>query len=340
VVVEIDGSSHDDKQEYDAQRDAYLEGLGLTVIHIDDRDIKKKLAFTINWLLEHPAFNTADYIGQQPAANRGSIEPPRSSTTPPKEGNLEPASELLKRIKAEKARLIKEGEIKKEKPLLPITEDEIPFELPEGWVWCRLGEILLYSDSGKSPDCIKRPANQDEWGVLTTTSIQKGLFLEDANKVLPRSFKVNLSQQVNSNDILITRAGPLNRTGICCKVDKINTNLILSDKTIRLKHPDEFIQPDYLVAILNSTPIRKLLIPKMTGMAESQVNISQGNLKTTLIPIAPFKEQVALIKKLELIFLESKKLESEITQSEQYAQMLMQAVLKEAFESKKEAVSI
>ena len=51
----------------------------------------------------------------------------------------EPATELLKRIKAEKEKLIKAGKLKKEKELPAITEDEIPFELPEGWVWCRLG---------------------------------------------------------------------------------------------------------------------------------------------------------------------------------------------------------
>lgn len=64
----------------------------------------------------------------------------------PQDKNDEPASELLKRIQAEKAVLIKEGKLKKEKPLPPITEDEIPYDLPEGWAWCRLGEVCnLYT---------------------------------------------------------------------------------------------------------------------------------------------------------------------------------------------------
>lgn len=62
--------------------------------------------------------------------------------------DVEPASELLKRIKAEKAQLIKDKKIRKEKPLPPITEDEIPFELPEDWVWCRLGEIFQTTSGG------------------------------------------------------------------------------------------------------------------------------------------------------------------------------------------------
>ncbi|CAG5086019.1 restriction endonuclease subunit S [Parvicella tangerina] len=55
--------------------------------------------------------------------------------------NAEPASELLKRIKAEKARLIKDKKIKKEKPLPPIIDEEIPFDLPRNWEWCKLGEM-------------------------------------------------------------------------------------------------------------------------------------------------------------------------------------------------------
>lgn len=256
------------------------------------------------------------------------------------EPQIEPASELLKRIKAEKNQLIKDKKIKREKVLPPITEEEIPFQLPEGWVWCRLGNLLLYSDAGKSPQCEKRPANYNEWGVLTTTAIQKGYFLEEANKVLPSNFEINLNQKVEKDDILITRAGPLNRTGISCKVDAINLNLILSDKTIRLKQVQNFISPDFIVTVLNSKSIRELLIPNMTGMAESQVNISQNNIKRTPFPLPSFEEQKAIVAKVESLMQKCQALEQEIKTSEANAQMLMQAVLKEAFEEEREVVEV
>ena len=66
----------------------------------------------------------------------------------PQDKNDEPASELLKRIQAEKAALVKEGKLKKERPLPLITEDEIPYDLPEGWEWCRLGTICLKLTDG------------------------------------------------------------------------------------------------------------------------------------------------------------------------------------------------
>jgi type I restriction enzyme S subunit len=61
------------------------------------------------------------------------------------------AADLLAEIRAEKARLIKEGKLKKETPLPPISDDEIPFDIPENWTWCRLGEIVKLT-MGQSPD--------------------------------------------------------------------------------------------------------------------------------------------------------------------------------------------
>jgi type I restriction enzyme S subunit len=63
----------------------------------------------------------------------------------------EPAGELLKRIKAEKEKLIAEGKIKKQKPLPPISKDEIPYELPRGWEWVRMKNIA-YNMGQKKPD--------------------------------------------------------------------------------------------------------------------------------------------------------------------------------------------
>jgi type I restriction enzyme S subunit len=67
----------------------------------------------------------------------------------PQDESDEPASELLKRIAAEKAKLVAEGKIKKSKPLADITDDEKPFELPIGWEWAKLGEITNFGITEK-----------------------------------------------------------------------------------------------------------------------------------------------------------------------------------------------
>ena len=146
----------------------------------------------------------------------------------------EPASVLLKKVKAEKERLIAEKRIKKQKPLPPISAEEKPFALPKGWEWCRLGELLKYTDAGKSPACEERPAKATESGVIKTTAIQNYLFDESQNKVLDADYPIDPKMLIKDGDILITRAGPFNRTGIVCYVQKCKGKLILSDKTVRL----------------------------------------------------------------------------------------------------------
>ena len=60
--------------------------------------------------------------------------------------DVEPASELLSRIQAEKAELVKAKKIKKSKPLPPVGAEEVPFEVPAEWVWCRLGDATYYAE--------------------------------------------------------------------------------------------------------------------------------------------------------------------------------------------------
>lgn len=249
--------------------------------------------------------------------------------------DTETATELLKRIQKEKVQLIKDKKIKKESPLPPISDDEIPYELPESWVWCRLGDTLLFSDAGKSPDCEKRPVVNQEWGVLTTTSIQKNKFNQNANKVLPANYQINVNQIVEIGDILITRAGPINRTGIACKVDEMNFNLILSDKTIRLKYLKDLLSPDFIVSTLNSDLIRGLLLSKMIGMASSQVNISQSNIKNIQFPFPPIEEQKAIVEKVNALMLLCDQLEQEIEESKNLNEQLMKSVLRAVFEGEK-----
>jgi len=229
----------------------------------------------------------------------------------------EPAAALLEKIRAEKKRLVKEKKIKAEKAESFIFKgedgsyyenvggeikninEEIPFEIPEGWVWVRLGELLTSTDAGKSPDCIDKMASDDDWGVIKTTAVQKNYFLEDENKALPKEFKINESFVIHENDVIITRAGPQNRTGVVCCVDKISKKLILSDKTIRLSTINEYLNTFFLSLTLNSGGVQENIRSKFTGMAASQVNISQENIKTCFFPLPPLAEQQRIVEKVE-----------------------------------------
>ena len=231
----------------------------------------------------------------------------------------EPASVLLERIRAEKEQLIKAGKIKRDKHESVIfrrdnshyekcgsteenIDDIIPFELPDSWEWIRLSAILTSTDAGKSPQCENRPRTFGEWGVIKTTAIQDGYFLAEENKVLPPNFNLQESMVVHHGDLLITRAGPRNRTGVICVVDGDSENLILSDKTVRLSYLRNFVNPHYVMTALSSPAMQYFVIDAMTGMAASQVNISQEKMKTFLLPLPPLNEQQRIVDEVSKIF--------------------------------------
>ena len=180
--------------------------------------------------------------------------------------------------------------------------DDIPFEIPENWAWCRLGDLLTDTSAGKSPQCESRPRKDNEWGVIKTTAIQDGYFLEKENKVLPSKFgSIKDEQVIHKGDLLITRAGPRNRTGILCLVENEPVNLILSDKTVRLSYVRDYVSPRYIMLYLRSSFGQDEIEKNMVGMASSQVNISQDKMKTFLIPIPPLAEQKRIVAKLEQV---------------------------------------
>ncbi len=252
----------------------------------------------------------------------------------PQDPTDESASMLLEQIKAEKERLIKEGKLKRDKPLLPITADESPYELPVGWVWCRLGDIITNMDSGWSPACLEQPSDDHTWGVLKTTAVQDLCYLAHENKTLPITLQARPQYEVQRGDILITRAGPKNRVGICCLVNKTPPKLMISDKIIRF-HLYPQIYPAFIELSLNCGASNEFIETKKSGMAESQVNISQGNLKLTPVPLPPLSEQHRIVTKVEKLMNTCNGLEAEVAKSRVETDRLMQTILKEAFENDK-----
>ena len=181
-------------------------------------------------------------------------------------------------------------------------DDLIPFELPDSWEWIRLSTILTSTDAGKSPQCENRPRTIGEWGVIKTTAIQDGYFLAEENKVLPPDFNLQKSMVIHHGDLLITRAGPRNRTGVICVVDGEPENLILSDKTVRLSYLRNFVNPHYVMTALSSPAMQYFVVDAMTGMAASQVNISQEKMKTFFLPLPPLNEQQRIVDEVSKIF--------------------------------------
>lgn len=217
----------------------------------------------------------------------------------PQDPSDEPAAELLKRIAEEKAQLVKEKKIKKQKALPPIAEDEKPFELPSGWEWCHLNSLISEMDAGWSPACPPEASpNHETWGVLKTTAVQSMEYREYENKVLSPSKEPRPQYEVKNGDILITRAGPKNRVGVSCLVQTTRPKLMISDKIIRFHLIELGMSNNFVSLCLNAGATSEYLESAKSGMAESQMNISQDKLKMAPIP-PPIREQTLIVKKVE-----------------------------------------
>ncbi|MGL6555951.1 restriction endonuclease subunit S [Aeromonas dhakensis] len=218
----------------------------------------------------------------------------------PQDPSDEPASALLERIAAEKARLVKEKKIKKEKPLPAISENEKPFELPQGWEWCHLKDIITIMDAGWSPACPPESSPDiDTWGVLKTTAVQTLEYREYENKVLDQTKTPRPEYEVMVGDILITRAGPKNRVGISCLVEKTRPKLMISDKIIRFHLVEVGLSERFISLCLNAGATAVYIDDSKSGMAESQMNISQDKLKLAPIPLGPIKEQNHIMDRVD-----------------------------------------
>lgn len=218
----------------------------------------------------------------------------------PQDPSDEPASVLLERIAAEKTRLVKEKKIKKEKPLPAISENEKPFELPQGWEWCHLKDIITIMDAGWSPACPPEASPDiDTWGVLKTTAVQTLEYREYENKVLDKTKTPRPEYEVMVGDILITRAGPKNRVGISCLVEKTRPKLMISDKIIRFHLVEVGLSERFISLCLNAGATAVYIDGSKSGMAESQMNISQDKLKLAPIPLGPLKEQNHIMDRVD-----------------------------------------
>ena len=217
----------------------------------------------------------------------------------PQDESDEPASVLLERIAAERERLIQEKKIKKPKVLPDISEGEL-YVLPFKWKWVYLNDLVSEMDAGWSPACKPEPSPSEEvWGVLKTTAVQTMDYRQEENKILPLEKDPKPQYEVKAGDILITRAGPKNRVGISCLVHETRPKLMISDKIIRFHLIQADLYERYISLCLNAGLTSHHLEKSKSGMAESQMNISQDKLKAAPIPMCPVPEQKRIVAKVD-----------------------------------------
>lgn len=195
--------------------------------------------------------------------------------------------------------------------------------------------VIEKLDQGWSPRCLNEGSkDNDEWAVIKTTAVQHGHFVPIENKILPSGLKPRVQHELKVGDILITRAGPRIRVGVCCMVRSTRPKLINCDKVYRIKVNVKIIKPEYFELILN-TPYYLSEIEKMkSGISDSGLNLTQSKFLKIEIPIPSIEEQLFIINELECKLTVCDKIEETVSQSLQLAETLRQSILKKAFEGK------
>lgn len=205
------------------------------------------------------------------------------------------ARELLEQIKLEKEQLIKDKKIKKSKPLPEITEDEIPFEIPESWEWVRVGEIgSLTRGSGiKRTEVIEDGYPCIRYGELYTTYRTK--FEKTVSFVTKELF--DKCHKIHTGDVAMTLTGE-NKTDIAMAVTYEGKDTIAmgGDMTCWSHH---MMNPLYLVYFINSPYAISCKRNLATG--DIIIHISNDKLATILMPVPPLEEQHRIVAKIEEI---------------------------------------
>ena len=206
------------------------------------------------------------------------------------DANDEPASVLLERIKAEKKKLVEEKKIKKEKPLAEITEDEKPFEIPDSWVWVRIGDVICpakYGTSNKSEISGKIP-------VLRMGNIQDGEIVYD-KLVYSNNEEDNKKYLLDKYDILFNRTNSAELVGKSA-IYRGERPAIYAGYLILLR-PILNIS-EYLNYVLASSYTRSYCKDVKT-IGVQQCNINAEKICNHIIPLPPLSEQKRIVAKIE-----------------------------------------
>jgi len=247
----------------------------------------------------------------------------------------EPASELLKKIKTEKEKLIAEKKLKKEKELPPIKPEEIPFEIPENWVWCRLGDLILSMINGIYKE--EKYYNDDGIGCFRMYNIKDGILNFDKLKRMILTDSELKTYGLESNDLLLNRVNSVELLGKAALVKNITENYIFESKNIRVR----FFKKETIAPFINYlflTNVTKDQILKAFTKVTGQASISQEKLYPLIIPLPPLAEQTRIVQKLDELMKYCNELEASIKESESQNEKLLQQILREAL--KREPVEV
>lgn len=251
----------------------YLNEINVHLSKIDQK-IKKLNTLQLNFPFQLEK-SILQYAMQGKLANQDNLD--------------EPASELLKRVSEQKEQMVKEKVIKKEKPLPPITEEEIPFDIPDTWEWVRIKEVY-YNDGQLKPD-------QTFYYVdVSAIDNKKGAISKDIKLTSKESAPSRARKITSYGDILYSTVRPYLKN--IAVVDIKKDKPLIASTAFVVMRPIE-IYNEYLYYVLKSPYFDNEVKNRAQGVAYPAIN--DTNFNSLLVPIPPLKEQHRIVSKLKSI---------------------------------------
>lgn len=243
----------------------------------------------------------------------------------PQDPNDEPAFVLLEKVKAEKEWLIKEKKIRKSEPLPLIEADEIPFDLPNGWEWIRLGEIVQKLGAGSTPKGGKAVYKNSGIKFLRSQNVwSDGLRLDSVAHITPEIHQRMDGTVVEPGDILLNITGAsIGRSAVVpSDFDEGNVSqhvaiIRLIDKSIR----------HYIHLCLISPLSQDTIMDVQVGI--SREGLSMMRLKDFLIPLPPFNETKRIAAKVDQLMALCDELEAKLIKSQTNSEKLINAAVRQ-----------
>ena len=208
------------------------------------------------------------------------------------------AEELYKKIQEEKAQLIKEKKIKKEKALPEITEEEIPFDIPESWKWVRLIDICEYIQRGKSPkysDIPKYPVISQKCNQWSGFNIEKAKFIdpESLEKYTKERFLISGDLMWNS-----TGLGTLGRMAIYEEIENPYELAVVDSHVTVIRALKSHISYKYLYYYFANPSVQSVIENQSDGSTK-QKELSTTTVKNYIVPLPTLEEQKRIVAKIE-----------------------------------------
>jgi type I restriction enzyme S subunit len=245
----------------------------------------------------------------------------------PQNPNDEPACELLKYIQDEKERFVKEGRIRKEKPLPEVAEEDAPFSIPISWSWARIGTCSLLTEYGTS---VKSDHIDNGVPVLKMGDIHDGKVILGGQKKVPRSIDDLPQLFLRRFDLLYNRTNSaelVGKTGIYLGEDDGYT---FASYLIRIRFLNDRMSPVYSNLAMNAPYFRPTQILPELQQQCGQANVNGTKLRNMLLPIPPLAEQHRIVARVDELMGLCDRLEEQLTTTQTESRRLLEAVLHEA----------